>query len=137
MLFTESLLTVADNSGGVLVKCIKVPGSSRPRSASIGDIIVVSTRKIKPKPHIKEAKQIKKGKVYKAIVIRTKKPKIFKDGSSIQFSANNVVILRKDSARTFGGPKLAGSRVFGPIAYDLKLKKKFPKLFSLASHVFH
>jgi large subunit ribosomal protein L14 len=135
MLFTETKIKVADNSGATLVKCIKVPGSSYPRVAKFGDIILVSARRVKPKHHIKRAKRLVKGELYKAIVMRTKKPVYIKDGSSTRFFENKVVMVKKLPPRTFGGPKLAGNRVFGPVCHHAKLKEKFSRLFSLASLV--
>jgi large subunit ribosomal protein L14 len=135
MFFTETKLKVADNSGAVLVKCIKVPGSSKPRSAKFGDVVVVSTRYVKTKHNVKQNKRLVKGAIYKAIIMRTKRPYFFYDNSTVQFFENRVVMLRKAMPRTFGGPKLAGNRVFGPICYNKKLKKKYPKLFALASTV--
>ena len=135
MLFTESKLRVSDNSGAVFVKCIKVPGSSKPRFARFGDQIVVSTRFVKPKHKVKEARRILKGAIYKALVVRTKKPVFMPDGSSIKFFENRVVLVKKAQPRTFGGPKLAGNRVFGPIISNKKFKKKFNKLFSLSSSI--
>lgn len=135
MLFTESKLKVSDNSGAVLVKCIKVPGSSKPRFARFGDQIVVSTQIVKPKHRIKEARRILKGTIYKALVVRTKKPVFMPDHSSIRFFENRVVLVKKAQPRTFGGPKLAGNRVFGPIVSNKKFKKRFNKLFSLSSTI--
>jgi len=133
MLFTESLIKVADNSGGVYVRCIKVPGSSKPRFARFADEVVVSTRMIKPKHNIKISKQVLKGQIYKAVLIRTKKPVFFSDKGGVRFFDNAVVLIKKTQPRTFGGPKLAGNRVFGPVAQNKRLKKKYPKIFSLAS----
>lgn len=135
MLFTESKVKVADNSGVVFVKCIKVPGSSKPRFARAGDTIVTSARLVKPKHNLKESKRMHRGDVLKAIVNRTVKPVFFRDGGSARFFANSVVIIKRAQPRTFGGPKLAGNRVFGPIVFNKRLKKRFPKLFSLASRV--
>jgi large subunit ribosomal protein L14 len=135
MIFTESYIKVADNSGAVYVKCIKVPGSSKPRFARFGDTIVVSTKIVKPKLKLKENRRIVKGGIYKAILIRTKKPVFAIDGSSTRFFENSVALVKKNQPRTFGGPKLAGSRIFGPIIFNRRLKRKFPKLFSLASSV--
>jgi large subunit ribosomal protein L14 len=137
MLFTETKLRVADNSGATLVKCIKVPGSSKPRPARFGDVIVVSTRIVKPKHNIKKNKRLVKGAIYKAIVMRTKRVVFSKDASTVKFFENKVVMVKKAQPRTFGGPKLAGNRVFGPICYHRNLKKKFPKLYALASNVLY
>lgn len=135
MIFTETKLRVADNCGATLIKCIKTPGSSKPRFGRFGDLVLVSTRIVKPKLNIKQNKRIVKGGVYKAIIIRTKKPVFFYDGSMVKYFVNNAVILRKALPRTFGGPKLAGNRVFGPICYNKKLQKKYPKLYTLASSI--
>jgi len=132
MLFCETKLKVSDNSGAIYVKCLKVPGTSKPRCANIGDTVVVTTRVVKRKAKIKEINRVLKGKVYKAIIVRTKKPKFNRDGSFIQFFENSAVLIKKNQPRTFGGPKLAGSRVLGPVIFDRKLKKRYPKLYSLA-----
>jgi len=131
MLFTESIVKVADNSGGVYVRCIKVPGSSKPRFARFADEFVVSTRVIKPKHHVKLSKQILKGQIHKAVLIRTKKPVFFSDRGGVKFFDNAVVLIKKAQPRTFGGPKLAGNRVFGPVVQNKRLKKNTRKFFLL------
>jgi len=135
MLFVESSVKVSDNSGGIYVKCIKVSGSSKPRFARFSDELVVSTRVVKPKHKVKLSKQILKGQIHKAILIRTKKPVFFPDKAFVKFFANAVVLVKKSQPRTFGGPKLAGNRVFGPITQNKKLMKKYPKIFSLSSKI--
>jgi len=135
MLFSESKVKVSDNSGAKLVKIVKVPGSSKPRTAKAGDIVLVTTRQVKFKHKLKASKRILKGMLFKAIIMRTKKPEFFRDGTFVKFDENKVVLIQKTQPRTFGGPKLAGNRVFGPIVLKKKLKKKFPKLFALASLV--
>jgi large subunit ribosomal protein L14 len=135
MLFAGSKIKVSDNSGVTLVRCIKVPGSSKPRFARTGDVIVVSARFVKPKHHLKESKRLHKGDVLKAIVTRTIKPVFFADNGFVRFLDNSAVVVKKAQPRTFGGPKLAGNRVFGPIVANKALKKRFPKLFSLSSRV--
>jgi large subunit ribosomal protein L14 len=137
MLFTGSIVPVSDNSGGVYLNCIKFVGSSKPRFGRIGDVFVSSTRVIKTKHHIKENRRVKKGIIYKAILVRTKKPTFLSDNGYIKFFKNSAVLIKKAQPRTFGGPKLAGNRIFGPLVYNRRLKKKFPKLFALASNVFH
>jgi len=135
VLFTESKIKVFDNSGCKLVKCVKIPGSSKPRYGRFGDVILVSTRIVQFKHDVKEIRRIKKGMLLKAIVTRTKKPVFFKDGGFVRFHSNAVVLIRKAQPRTFGGPKLAGNRVKGPIIFHKKLKRRFPKLFSLSSSI--
>lgn len=135
MLFIDSKVKISDNSGAVVVKLVKVYGSSLPRYARFTDIPLVTTRYVKAKHQVKATKKILKGQLHKAIITRTKKPVFFKDSSCIRFFSNAAVMIKKAQPRTFGGPKLAGTRVFGPIIYNEKLKKKFPKLYSLSSAV--
>ncbi|MDD3190369.1 MAG: 50S ribosomal protein L14 [Candidatus Pacebacteria bacterium] len=115
-------LMVADNSGAKLAKCIKVLGGSRRRYAGIGDVIVVAIKASEPRG------QVKKGEVAKAVIVRQKKALRRKDGSYIRFDDNAVIIVDKDNMT----PK--GSRVFGPIARELR-DKGFMKLVSLAPEV--
>ena len=121
MIINETKLSVADNSGAKLVQCIKVLGGSKRRSASIGDVIVVS---------VKEAianGNVKPGEVTRAVVVRTKKSVSRKDGSSIRFDKNSAVLLTKE-----GEP--IGTRIFGPVTRELRFKN-FTKIISLAPEV--
>ena len=121
MIITETKLNVADNSGAKLVQCIKVLGGSKRRSASIGDLIVVSVKEAIPNG------KVKKGEVTRAVVVRTKKGVFRKDGSTIRFDKNSAVLLTKE-----GEP--IGTRIFGPVTRELRLKK-FTKIISLAPEV--
>jgi large subunit ribosomal protein L14 len=121
MIQTESRLVVTDNSGAKEVLCIKVLGGSHRRYASIGDIIVCSVKKASPDG------SIKKKKVVKAVVVRTKKEVKRDDGSYLRFDDNACVII--DDA---GIPK--GTRIFGPVARELK-GKGYNKIVSLAPEV--
>jgi large subunit ribosomal protein L14 len=121
MIQTESTLTVADNSGAKIVKCIKVLGGSRRRYAGIGDIIVVSIQEALP------GSKVKKGSVAKAVVVRTKRESRRADGSYIRFDENSAVIINAQK-------EPVGTRVFGPVARELR-GKKFMKIVSLAPEV--
>jgi len=121
MIQTESRLAVADNSWAKEVLCIKVLGWSKRRYASIWDVIVCSVKKALPNG------VVKKKKVVKAVVVRTKKEVRRKDGSYIRFDDNACVIIGDD-----GNPR--GSRIFGPVARELKTKG-YQKIVSLASEV--
>ena len=121
MIQMQSSLNVADNSGARKVQCVKVLGGSKRRFASIGDIIVVSVKDAIPKG------KVKKGDVYKAIIVRTKKDFFRKDGSSIRFDTNAVVLLDKQQ-------EPIGTRIFGPVTRELR-SKKFMKIISLAPEV--
>jgi large subunit ribosomal protein L14 len=121
MIQTESTLTVADNSGAKIVKCIKVLGGSRRRYAGIGDIIVVSIQEALP------GSKVKKGSVAKAVVVSTRRESRRPDGSYIRFDENSAVIINAQK-------EPVGTRVFGPVARELR-GKKFMKIVSLAPEV--
>ena len=121
MIIAETNLTVADNSGARIVQCIKVLGSSKKRSATIGDLIVVSVKEAIPDG------KVKKGEVLKAVIVRTAKGIHRFDGSKIKFDKNSVVLLTKE-----GEP--VGTRIFGPVTRELRTKK-FMKIISLAPEV--
>ena len=121
MIQQESILRVADNSGAKLVKCIKVLGGSHRRYAGVGDIIVVSVKEAMPKG------KVQKGKVYKAVIVRTKKDIKRADGSIIRFDSNAAVLINANK-------EPIGTRIFGPVARELRAKD-FMKIVSLAPEV--
>jgi len=121
MVQQETRLVVADNTGAKEVLCIKVLGGSKKRYARVGDLIVVTIKKSIP------SATLKKGEVHKAVVVRTKKETKRKDGSYIRFDDNAVVIINENKEPT-------GTRVFGPVARELR-EKKFMKILSLAPEV--
>jgi len=121
MIQTQTRLKVADNSGAKEVMCIKVLGGTRRRYATIGDVIVVSVKDAIP--HTK----VKKGDVYKAVVVRTKKEVRRKDGTYIRFDENAAVLLNNQL-------EPIGTRIFGPVARELR-QKHFMKIISLAPEV--
>ena len=121
MIQQETRLNVADNTGAKQVLCIKVLGGSRKRYAKLGDVIVVTVKKAIPNSNVK------KGEVRKAVVVRTSKEYKRKDGSYIRFDDNAVVIIDNQE-------EPAGTRVFGPIARELR-EKNFMKILSLAPEV--
>ncbi len=121
MIQTESTLSVADNSGARVVKCIKVLGGSRRRYAGIGDIIVVSVQEAMPNS------KVKKGSITKAVVVRTRRENRRPDGTYIRFDENSAVILNNQK-------EPVGTRVFGPVARELRARK-FMKIVSLAPEV--
>ena len=121
MIQQETRLNVADNTGAKQVLCIKVLGGSRKKYAQLGDVIVISIKKAIPNSNLK------KGEVHKAVVVRTKKELRRKDGSYIRFDDNAVVIINDQKE-----PR--GTRVFGPVARELRVKQ-FMKILSLAPEV--
>ncbi|MFB0977765.1 MAG: 50S ribosomal protein L14 [Myxococcota bacterium] len=121
MIQMESKLSVADNSGARLVKCIRVLGGSRRRFASVGDLIVVAVSEALPNA------RVKKGEVRRAVIVRTKKTIGRPDGSSITFDENAAVLV--DNAK-----EPVGTRIFGPVARELR-GAGFMKIISLAPEV--
>ena len=121
MIQQESKLKVADNTGAKIVQCIQVVGGTGSRYARVGDIITVSVKKAIP------GGVVKKGEISKAVVVRAKKEVRRRDGSYIRFDENAAVLIDNQQE-----PK--GTRVFGPVARELR-EKKFMKILSLAPEV--
>ena len=117
----QTSLDVADNSGARRVMCIKVLGGSHRRYAGIGDIIKVSIKDAIPRG------RVKKGEVYNALVVRTKKGVRRPDGSVIRFDGNAAVILNTQL-------QPLGTRIFGPVTRELR-GENFMKIISLAPEV--
>jgi large subunit ribosomal protein L14 len=121
MIQMQSNLDVADNSGAKRVQCIKVLGGSKRRTATVGDIIVVSVKDAIPRG------KVKKGDVHKAVIVRTAFPIRRTDGSSIRFDRNAAVLVG-------GNDEPIGTRIFGPVTRELRARK-FMKIVSLAPEV--
>jgi large subunit ribosomal protein L14 len=121
MIQMQTSLDVADNSGAKRVMCIKVLGGSHRRYAGIGDIIKVSVKDAIPRG------RVKKGDVYNALVVRTRKGVRRADGSVIRFDGNAAVILNNQL-------QPIGTRIFGPVTRELR-GEKFMKIISLAPEV--
>ncbi|MGI9309476.1 MAG: 50S ribosomal protein L14 [Gammaproteobacteria bacterium] len=121
MIQMQSMLSAADNSGARRVMCIKVLGGSKRRYARIGDVIKVSIKDAIPRG------RVKKGEVYNAVVVRTRKGVRRSDGSLIRFDGNAAVLL---NARL----EPIGTRIFGPVTRELRTGN-FMKIISLAPEV--
>ena len=121
MIQVQTELFVADNTGAKKIECIKVLGGSKRWFASIGDIFVVSIMDALPRA------KVKKGDVYKAVVVRTKKEIYRDDGSKVQFD-NNAVVLTDEKGEPIG------TRIFGPVTRELR-SKGHTKIISLAPEV--
>lgn len=119
MIYTGTLLHVSDNSGVKLVKCLKILGRKPKSCGKIGDLIVISIKRIKINS------KIKKKEIYRGIIVRLKKKIKRIDGSYISFGKNSIVLLNNK-----GYP--IGNRIFGPVSKELRLKKNI-KLVSLCT----
>ncbi|MDT8410018.1 MAG: 50S ribosomal protein L14 [Wenzhouxiangellaceae bacterium] len=121
MIQMQSRLSAADNSGAREVMCIKVLGGSKRRYANIGDVIKVTVKDAIPRG------KVKKGEVYNAVVVRTRKGVRRGDGSLIRFDGNAAVILNSKL-------EPIGTRIFGPVTRELR-GERFMKIISLAPEV--
>lgn len=121
MIQMQSRLAAADNSGAREVMCIKVLGGSKRRYANIGDVIKVTIKDAIPRG------KVKKGEVYNAVVVRTRKGVRRRDGSLIRFDGNAAVILNSKL-------EPVGTRIFGPVTRELR-GERFMKIISLAPEV--
>ena len=121
MIQLRTILDVADNSGARKLQCIKVIGGSGKQYATVGDIIIVSVKETIP------GSNVKKGSVMKAVIVRTKKEVRRRDGTYIKFDRNSAVLINNQN-------EPVGTRVFGPIARELR-EKEFMKIISLAPEV--
>ena len=121
MIQMETVLQSGDNSGAKKVKCFKVLGGSKKLTATVGDTVVVSVKEALPNS------KVKKGGVYKAVIVRTKKQILRKDGTAIRFDENAAVLLNNNKAPI-------GTRIFGPVTRELRTEQ-FMKIISLAPEV--
>ncbi len=121
MIQMQTQLDVADNSGARRVQCIKVLGGSKRRYARIGDLIKVSIKEAIPRG------KVKKGDVYTAVVVRSRKGVRRADGSVIRFDGNAAVLLNAQN-------QPIGTRIFGPVTRELR-SENFMKIISLAPEV--
>lgn len=121
MIQSTTYLDSADNTGAKRLFCIKVLGGSGRRYARLGDVVVVSIKEAIPNA------KVDKGDIHKAVIVRTRKEQRRKDGSYVRFDNNAAVLITKEN-------EPMGTRVFGPIARELR-SKGFMKIISLAPEV--
>jgi len=121
MLQPQSIVKIADNTGGKVGRVFKVLGGSKRRFAQIGDLVVLSIQTAEPR------KNVKKKEIHKAVVVRQRKPFGRKDGSYVRFDENAVVLIDAK-----GEP--LGNRVFGPIPRELS-ERGYQKIASIAPEV--
>ena len=123
MIQMGTILEVADNSGARRLACIRVQGGAVGRTGRLGDVITCSVRESNPDA----PDPVKKGKVVKAVIVRTVHEQRRRDGSYIRFDTNSAVLINNER-------EPIGTRVFGPVARELR-EKKFMKIISLAPEV--
>ena len=120
MIYPQTILNVADNTGARKIMCIRILGGNR-KYAKIGDTIIGVVKEALPNM------LIKRSDIVRAIIVRTSKTVRRQDGMSIRFDDNAVVIVNLEN-----NPK--GTRVFGPVAREIR-DKNFSKIVSLAPEV--
>jgi len=121
MIQMQTVLAAADNSGARRLMCVKVLGGSKRRYAGVGDIIKVTVKEAIPRG------KVKKGELYNAVVVRTRKGVRRPDGSTIRFDTNAAVLLNNQL-------QPIGTRIFGPVTRELR-SERFMKIVSLAPEV--
>ncbi len=119
MIYVQTKLTVADNSGGLVVRCVKIFNNKV--FGGIGSLILVSLLKINPK------KKLLKGNLQKCVVVRSRK-KLIRKGGYVKVDENAVVVLNNTLMPI-------ATRIFGPILRELRLDRRFSKIISLAKFV--
>jgi len=122
MIQQETIVKVADNTGGRKLLVIHVMGGSRRRYGRVGDVVVGTVKEAAPQG------SVKKSEIVKAVIVRCAKEWRRDDGSYIRFDDNAAVILDAD------GKNPKGTRIFGPVARELR-EKGFMKIVSLAPEV--
>ena len=121
MIQQETRLRVADNSGAKEILCRRARAGRKRQFGNMGDLIVATVISATP------GGVVKKGKVVKAVIVRTKQGVRRKDGSYISFDENAAVIIKDDKTPV-------GTRIFGPVARELR-DNDFMKIVSLAPEV--
>jgi large subunit ribosomal protein L14 len=120
MIYPQTMLTVADNTGAKKVMCIRVLGGNK-KYAKVGDTIIAVVKEAIPNM------PVKRSDVIRAVVVRTKKSIRRQDGMYIRFDDNAAVLVNMES-----NPR--GTRVFGPVAREIR-DRNFSKIVSLAPEV--
>jgi large subunit ribosomal protein L14 len=121
MIQQESIVSVADNSGAKKIMCIKVLGGSHKRIAGVGEAFVCVVKEALPNS------KVKKGQIFKAVLVRLKNNFLRSDGSYITFDKHAAVLINNN-----GEP--IGTRIFGPVMRELR-QFKMTKILSLAPEV--
>ncbi|GBD37822.1 MAG: 50S ribosomal protein L14 [Deltaproteobacteria bacterium] len=121
MIQPTTVLESADNTGAKKLFCIRLLGGSNRKYARLGDVVVVSVKEAIPNS------KVEKGDVHRAVIVRTRKEQRRPDGSYVRFDDNAAVLITKEL-------EPIGTRVFGPVARELRFKG-FMKIISLAPEV--
>jgi large subunit ribosomal protein L14 len=119
MIQSGTILKVSDKTGVVLVQCIKVLGTSKKRLASLGDVVLVSVKRINPKrfKNVKlfRRKKFFKGTLHRGLIIRTKVNFERIPGLFIRFNENTVILVNKKNVPI-------SNRIYGPVIRELCMR---------------
>jgi large subunit ribosomal protein L14 len=121
MVYVQTRLRIADNSGGRYLKCIRILKGSERLGGKLSDMIVVVIKRATPN------KKVKKGEIYKAIIVQLASQSSRYGGMYIRFGENCAVLLTRQQIPI-------ANRIFGPIALELRAKR-YLKLVSMAPFV--
>nr|BBC77680.1 ribosomal protein L14 [Nitzschia sp. NIES-3576] len=120
MIYPQTILNIADNTGAKKLMCIRVLKKIN-KNAKVGDIIIGVVKEATPNT------LIKRSDIVRAVIVRTKKTIMRTDGIHVRFDDNAAVIINNEN-----NPR--GTRIFGPIAYEIRTNN-FSKIVSLASEI--
>lgn len=125
MIQPNTIVKIADNSGGKTGFVFKILGGSKRRYAAVGDEVVLSIRVAEPR------KPIKKKDVVRGVIVRQKSPIRRADGSYVRFDENAVVII-EGKGKNAKEPR--ANRVFGPIPREV-VERGYQRIGSLAPEI--
>lgn len=123
MIQRETVLKSADNTGAHKLRVIHLYGGSTRKFSYLGDIVRCVVDGADPNGMVKDSQQVL------VVIVRVHKEHRRSDGSYIRFSENAGVVIT-----SLENKDPIGTRVFGPIARELK-DKGFNKIVSMASEV--
>ncbi|MFQ6094977.1 MAG: 50S ribosomal protein L14 [Candidatus Bathyarchaeia archaeon] len=120
-LLAGSLIKCTDNSGAKVLRVIQVAGYKgrlrRVPAASVGDMVIVSVRKGSP--------DMRK-KIFRAVIVRQRKPYRRREGIWVQFEDNAAVIITPEG-------DMRGSEIRGPVAREAA--ERWPRIASASSTI--
>ena len=109
MIQQQTIVKVMDNSGIKVVKCLKIL-RLKTKKVKLGNFGIVVVQKLRNK--VKNLFKFKKGQIFRALIIQLNKKIIKKNGLSILFKTNYIILLNKHNLPI-------GNRVFGIVPKNI------------------